>query len=157
MIRQDYLLRLIEELAQRLGRIRRKMDAEEFPEADDELDEAFQKMIGTGAEAVSRLSETELLAKLTLDGPTQMVKEKTLILIALLQQAGELHTAAGRDAEGLSCWLKALNLLLAVERQDFDFKMPEFVPKIDLLRDELPETALPLQTLAEIRRRGQMR
>jgi hypothetical protein len=150
MIRKDYILRMIEELAQRLGRIRRKMDEAEFPEAGVELDEAFQTMVGTGADAVGRLSETELLARLTLDGPTQMVKEKTLMLIALLQQAGELRVAEGREEAGEACWLKALNLLLTVERQDFDLEMPEFVPKIDLLRDELREAVLPLETLAAL-------
>ena len=46
--------------------------------------------------------------------------------------------------------LKALNLLLTMKLQDVDFEFPEFVPKIDLLRDQLRDTALPLQTLAAL-------
>jgi hypothetical protein len=150
MLRRDYILHLIEEWGAMLRRINGQVAAEALPEAGADLDEAFKKLVGSGADAVSRLSETELLAKLTLDGPTYVVREKTLILIALLHQAGELHNAAGREAEGNDCWIKALNLLLSVELQDADLEMPEFVPKIDLLRDELQGAALPLQTLAAL-------
>jgi len=107
-------------------------------------------LVGTGAEAVSRLSETELLARLTMEGPTHVVREKALILVTLLQQAGEVHAAAGREAQGQECWMKALDLLLTLQLQDSDFELPEFVPKIDLLRDELSDVSLPLQTLAAL-------
>ena len=46
--------------------------------------------------------------------------------------------------------MKALDLLLTLQLQDSDFELPEFVPKIDLLRDELSDVSLPLQTLAAL-------
>ena len=150
MLRRDYILRMIEEWGAMLRRTRKQIDAGEHPAAGEELDKAFLDLVGTGAEAVSRLSETELLARLTMEGPTHVVREKTLILVALLQQAGEVHTAAGREAQGQECWVKALDLLLTLQLQDADFELPEFVPKIDLLRDQLSGVALPLQTLAAL-------
>ena len=105
--------------------------------------------LGPGVD-VTRLSETELLALLTIEGPTQVVKEKTLVLVALLQEAGTVRVAGGQESEGQACWLKALNLLLTVKLQDADLEFPEFVPKIDFLRDELREVELPLQTLAAL-------
>ena len=77
-----------------LRRTRKQIDAGDHPAAGEELDKAFLELVGTGVEAVSRLSETELLARLTMEGPTHVVREKALILVALLQQAGEIHAAA---------------------------------------------------------------
>jgi hypothetical protein len=150
MIRRDYILRMIERLAQILARTRGQIAGLQFDEANAELDQAFLELTGSGAEAVAQLSETELLAQLTLDTPTLVVREKTLVLTALLQEAGQLRIAQGREAEGETCWLKALDLLLALKFQDPDNEFPEFVPKIDLLRDQLRDTALPLQTLAAL-------
>jgi hypothetical protein len=147
MLRRDYILRMIEELGQYLSRVRKQVADREYPEADAELEKAFEKLLGPDKE-VENLSETELLALLSLDGPTQMVREKALILVALLQEAGQVRVAQGRDEAGEACWLKALNLLLGLSREDVDLEFPEFVPKIDMLRDQLSDVELPLQTLA---------
>ena len=150
MVRRDYILRMIERLAQILARTRGQIAGRKFDDANAELDQAFLELTGSGAEAVAKLSETELLAQLTLDTPTLVVREKTLVLTALLQEAGQLRIAQGREEEGEACWLKALDLLLALKFQDPDNEFPEFVPKIDLLRDQLREAALPLQTVAAL-------
>jgi len=150
MVRRDYILRMIEQLAQILAHTRGQIAGRCFDDATAELDRAFLELTGAGAEAVAKMSETELLAKLTLDAPTTVVREKTLVVTALLQEAGQLRIAQGREADGQACWLKALNLLLALKFQDPDNEFPEFVPKIDFLRDELRDAALPLQTLAAL-------
>lgn len=150
MIRRDYILRMIEELAQILARTRQQIAARRFDDAQVELDTVFKELTGSDAKDVAKLSETELLAKLALDGPTLVVREKTMIVIALLQEAGALYIAEGNESDGQACWLKALNLLLTLKLQDADLEFPEFVPKIDLLRDQLRDTALPLQTLAAL-------
>jgi tetratricopeptide (TPR) repeat protein len=148
MIKRDYILRMIEEFAAALNRIRKRIDEEDYPVAGEELDKTFLDLMGMGADAVSRLSETELLARLTMEGPTHMVREKASLVVALLQKAGEIHAAAGRDAQCNACWTKALNLLLMLQLEEVVFEPPEFVPKIDHLRDELAGVTLPLQTLA---------
>jgi tetratricopeptide (TPR) repeat protein len=150
MIRRDYILRMVQELGEALRRVRKRVEAGELAEAGGELDDAFRMLMDTGAEAAAKLSETELLAKLTLEGPTHFVKEKTLILVALLQEAGMIQAEAGRDEEAQARWIKALNLLLTLRMQDTEFEFPEFVPKIDFLRDELCDATLPLQTLAAL-------
>ena len=147
MIRRDFILRMIEEFAEVLRRIDARLDGNSA-EAGEMLDKAFLDLIGSGADAVSKLSEDELMARLTLEGPTHTVRVKAAFLVALLQQAGEVHAAAGRDAEAEACWLKALNLLLVMQMQDSDFELPEFVPTIDRLRSQLGE--LPLRTEAAL-------
>jgi|SRR5579883_3393252 len=150
MLRRDYFLRLVEKFAQILARLQEQVNAGQYAEAGQGLDEAFSELMGAGAEEICRLSETELLARLTQGGPTQTVPDKIRILTALLQQAGLVHAAEGREEQSRACWLKALNLLLNLQMEDVDSEFQQFIPTIDLLRDQLRDSPLPLSTLAAL-------
>lgn len=150
MLRQDYFLRLIEKFAQMLMQIEQRIEAREYVDAEAELDEAFRELLGLGPDKISELSEAELVARLTMDGPTHALRGKIHVLVALLQDAGLLHAAQGRDEAARTCWLKALNLLLKLQLQDADGEYPEFVPTIELLLGQLGEAPLPLPTLAAL-------
>jgi hypothetical protein len=150
MIRRDYLLRVIEEFVAMLAGIRRKLAAGEIGEAHADLDKAFLDLVGKGAEEVSWLSEIELMAQLTTGEPTHVVRQKSLMLVALLQEAGRVHIVAGREAEGRACLVKALDLSLLLHMQDADLELPEFVPKIEMMHEELGDGPIPLHTLAAL-------
>jgi len=150
MIRRDYFLRIIERIGAALLLSRQQIDAGETGEAATTLDQAFLDLIGTGPEVVSQLSETELLAKISIDEPTHVVREKIQLLVGLLQEAGRIRMADGREAAGAACWVKALDILLMLQLEDIDLEFPEFVPNIDLLRGQLRDTTLPPRTLAAL-------
>lgn len=150
MIRRDYILRMIEECIRALARINSLKQGQRWNEASDELDAEFKKLLGDGAPAVARLSETDLLARLMQDGPTHALRDKTLVLTTLLKEAGDVAAAADRTEEGHDCYLKALNLLLDVLARGEVFECPEFVPKIEMLQDILRETPLPTRTQAQL-------
>jgi hypothetical protein len=148
MIRRDYILRMIEEFMQALSRIRSLKQSQRWNEAADQLDSEFQKLIGEGAEAIARCSETELIARLMQDGPTHALRDKTFILATLLAEAGDVAIGKDQSAAGRECHVKALHLLLDILGRDDVFECPEFVPKIELLRERLRNEPLPLRTLA---------
>src|SRR5438132_525575 len=75
MIRRDYILRMIEEFIQALARINSLKKTQRWDEASEALDAAFQRLVGEGAEAVTRLSETELLAKLDAEPDNAAIAE----------------------------------------------------------------------------------
>jgi len=150
MIRRDYILRMIEEFIQALARINSLKKAQRWDEASEALDAAFQRLVGEGAEAVTRLSETELLAKLFGGEPTQVVRQKTLMLAALLRQAGDVANAQDRTEQARACYLKALHLLLDTLARAEVFEFPEFVPKIEALLSSLRGAPLPMTTQAEL-------
>jgi hypothetical protein len=152
MIRRDYILEMIERFAQMLARIRADIAGGRPAEASDTLDHAFQELVGAGPDAVSRLSETELLALILRDDPAQVARQKTLVLVALLNEAGNLRASAEppRTDDARACWIKALDLLLEFHLQDIDLEFPEFVPKIEILRQQLADAPLPLRTLAAL-------
>ena len=148
MIRQDYILRMIEEFVRMLARIRSLKKGQRWAETSGDLDAGFKQLIGDGAPAVARLSETELLARIMQDGPTHLVRDKTLMLVTLLKEAGDVATAEDRVEEGRECYLKALHLLLDTLGRGEVFEFPEFVPDVAMLTEALQGTPLPVRTHA---------
>jgi Family of unknown function (DUF6483) len=148
MIRRDYILRMIEEFVRALARINSLKQGQRWNEAGEALDDEFKRLVGGGAKVIARLSETDLLARLAQDGPTQAVRDKTLLLTTLLKEAGDVATAESRMEEGRECYLKAMHLLLDVLGREDVFECPEFVPKVELLKQALQGTPLPVRTQA---------
>ena len=148
MIRRDYILRMIEEFIRALARINSLKQDQRWNEAGEMLDDEFKRLVGDGAQAVAQLSETDLLARLAQEGPTQIVRDKTLLLTTLLKEAGEVAMAENRTEEGRECYLKALHLLLDVLGREDVIEFPEFVPKVESLKHALLEASLPMRTHA---------
>jgi hypothetical protein len=148
MIRRDYILRMIQDFFQVLSRIKALKKDQLWREAGGTVDGEFQRLIGSGAEAVAQLSETELLARLIRGEPTQVVCEKTLMLSTLLKEAGDVATAQDRIEDGRRCYLKGLHLLLDTLGHEEVFDCPEFVPRVEVFVDALADTPLPLSTQA---------
>ena len=110
------------------------------------LDAEFQRLVGAGAQAVARLSETELLARLIQGEPTPVVRHKALLVTTLLAEAGDVAAAQDRTEESRECYLKALHLLLDTLARNDPFGCPEFVPKVEMLKAALAGKPLPAQT-----------
>jgi hypothetical protein len=148
VIRRDYILRMIEEFIQALARVNALKQDQRWQEAAGAVDEEFQRLIGTGAQAVARLTETELLARLIRGEPTQAVHDKTLMLTALLKEAGDVAATQGRAAESHSCYLKGLHLLLETLAREEVSAVPDFVPSVEMFAAALHGSPLPLETQA---------
>jgi hypothetical protein len=148
VIRRDYILRMIEEFIQALARVNALKQDQRWQEAAGAVDEEFQRLIGTGAQAVARLTETELLARLIRGEPTQAVHDKTLMLTALLKEAGDVAATQGRAKESRSCHLKGLHLLLETLAREEVSAVPDFVPRVEMFAAALHGSPLPLETQA---------
>ena len=148
MIRREYILRMIEEFIQALSRIRALKKDQLWSEASTSLDEEFKRLMGEGAKAVVELSQTELVAHLIRGEPTQVVHTKTLLLVTLLQEAGDLATRQERSEEARVYYLKGLHLLLYSLAAAEVHELPEFVPRLEVFVNTLKETPLPVETNA---------
>ncbi len=146
MIRRDYILRMIQEFAEALARIRSLKQGERWNEVADTLDAEFRNLIGGDTAAVAALSETELLARIMRGEPTLVVRHKTLALTTLLKEAGDAAAADHRTAQSRECYLKALHLLLDVLGRGEVFELPEFVPRVEGLVQALADAPLPVRT-----------
>ena len=146
MIRRDYILRLIEEFAEALSRIRALKKDRQFEQAAALTEEEFKRITGIDSESLLKLTETELLARLIETEPLHAVREKTFFLTTLLKEAGDIAAAEGRPDESRTCYLKGLHLLLDSLARGDAFEQPEFVPKVDLFVAALED--VPAQTRA---------
>ena len=150
MIRRDYIIRMIEDFIQMLSRLDSLKRGQLWNEAGGMVDAQFEALLGAGAQAAARLSETELLAALIKGEPTQAVREKTLMLTALFKEAGEVAVAKDRADEGRAFYLKALHLLLEMLALDEPLECPAFVPRVESLVTDLQDLSLPLETQARL-------
>jgi hypothetical protein len=152
MIRRDYILQMIEECIQALSQIRALRKNHRWEEARMAVDAQCEKLAAAGARNLAQLSETELLARVALDQPTQTVRARLFLLISLLQEAGEIATAESRFADAREVYLKALNLLLDVSAQDDAGSHPAFVPRAEALVQSLADAPMPVRTQALLMR-----
>jgi hypothetical protein len=147
MIRRDYILRAIEECVQALTRIRALRHGQRWEEARQAVDTECEKLAAAGARGLAQLSETELLARLAQDQPTQVVRTRLFLMISLLQEAAEIAAGEGRVADAREIGLKALHLLLDVSAQNDAGEHPAFVPRVELMVRALEGAPLPVRTL----------
>ena len=141
---------MIEEFVQVLSRIQALERGQLWREAAGAVDEEFQRLTGAGAAAVAQLTETELLARLIQGEPTQVVRQKALMLTTLLKEAGDLAAASGRAEEGRASQLKGLHLLLETLARHEAFECPDFVPRVEVFVAALGNKPLPLETQARL-------
>src|SRR5580765_5304769 len=106
MVRRDYIIRMIEQFFQLLNRLQSLKKDQRLDEATTTLDDEFKRLVGSGADGITRFSETELLAKLIQGEPTLAVREKTLMLATLLKEAGDVGAAQERMEDSRAYYLK---------------------------------------------------
>jgi hypothetical protein len=145
MMRHDYLLRMIAEFARALARITALRKNRQWTDANEAITDEFQQLLRLDAAAVVRLSPTELVARLVEAESTQVVREKTLFVVALLKEAGDAQDEHGPAEAARLYYLQGLRLLLGVMAQEDVFEWPEFVPTIEMLLAGLRGAPLPLE------------
>lgn len=148
MIRRDYILRMIEDFAKAIARIRALKDDQQLTDASSLTEEEFKRISGLDSESVLRLSETELLARLIRSESMHAVPEQMSFLTTLLREAGDIAVARERIEDGRACYLKGLHLLLDSLLRGEAAELPEFVPKVDEFVAALADSELPVQTSA---------
>lgn len=146
MIRRDYIIRMIEEFAEALARIRALRGKGQHGEALTLTEVEFKRITGIDSGALLKLSETELLARLIESEPLHAVREKLFFLTTLLKEAGDIAAVEDRVGESRACYLKGLHLLLNSLARSDAYEQPEFVPKVELFVNALDD--MPMQTQA---------
>jgi hypothetical protein len=128
MIRQDFLLRLIDQFGQLWSRLVGQLRAGLFPSARASLDQAYQQVLGLQPDSIRVLSAPELVARMQFAMPPDAGQARCFILSALLQAEGDL-AGQQHDADlGAQYYQKALEMTLGVLLQAPALTLPEYAP-----------------------------
>jgi tetratricopeptide (TPR) repeat protein len=137
MIREDYVLSWIKRFVRMLAEIAGLVKADQHQAAREKIDKALREMLGLSSDAVYSMNEGEIMARLALGEPTQLVRDKCVLLAALLEQLGLACASQGRDEESQACFLKSLQIMLGIQMRLNSGPMPDHAPRIDELADRL--------------------
>src|SRR5437867_8033388 len=99
MIRQDYIIRMIEQFAQALSQIKRLRHNRKFAEAAAAFEQEYVRLFGLDSKSLLTLPESALFARLLAGDSTHLIREKALMLVALFQETAETHLAQNRIEE----------------------------------------------------------
>jgi tetratricopeptide (TPR) repeat protein len=150
MIREDYIIDWIKRYVRMLAQIVGLVKTEQYQAALGAIEGALQTLLDLGPDAVLSLSEGQILARLTIGGPTQIVREKCVVLAALLDQLGIVGAAQNRREESVECHLKALHIMLGLRLGEETLPLPDYAPRIEDLAARLKERHLPGRTSAAL-------
>jgi Family of unknown function (DUF6483) len=143
MIRQDYLLRLIEQFGRVWARLVGQLRTGLFPSARATLDQAYQQMLGLTPESVRALPASDLLARMQFAVPPDVGQERCCILSALLKAEGDLANEQQDPDLGAQYYQKALEILVTRLIQYPTQTLPEYAPTVEQLVTVLADYQLP--------------
>jgi hypothetical protein len=152
MIRRDFIVRMIEEMGRALAQIRALRKGGRADAAWQMVDAECEKLAAMGVTGILRISDTELLARVSEGQFAQTMHLRTLAVVSLLREAAEIASGQDRTKEAREIYLKALHLLLGVLSQDDPAGFPEFVPGVEVIVTALQDQPLPVETQAMLMR-----
>jgi hypothetical protein len=107
---QDYVLRMIQQMAVFITRVLRLREDGEYEEAIGEITHAYGRMTGLPASMVHALSDEDLIALLTVQ--SGVAADRCVALAELLREEAQVYDEQGNDDEAIPRYLKALRLYL---------------------------------------------
>ena len=144
MIRQDYIMRMIEQLLRVLAEATALKKANKYSEALLALDQALQELTGFDAKFLNSLPDESLI--LMLKTGDVLDADKCIIIADLLQAEGDIYEAQSQIEESYYRYLKALNLFLAAFLSHIQTNLPHHFTQIEPLVEKLAAYELPGKT-----------
>lgn len=146
MIHQDWIVRLIEQLALLLLQVTRLKQSGHYTEALVAVENMLQQTAGLGLISIRFLKADDILNRLVRSDNDAEGRDRALLASRLLTEAGALYVAQDRMQEHCDVQLKALELALGARAADPTAGVPEFAPDIDHLVAALTPCRVPADT-----------
>lgn len=110
MLRRDYLVRMIEEMTEVLGKVFMLKQQKRKVEVLWALDELFKGQFRLSSQLLENLSAKDIVRLFQTGGEVEA--DKLQSLARLLKEEGDVYEISGEPDEGASRWLKSLHLYL---------------------------------------------
>ncbi len=144
MIRQDYIMRMIEQLLRVLTEATALKKATKYEEALLALDQALKELSGFEAKFINALPDESLITMLKVGDALDA--DKCIIIADLLEAEGDILAAQAQFTESYYRHLKALNLFLAAFLSRTQTNLPHHLAQIPVVVEKLAAYELPLAT-----------
>lgn len=142
MLRNDWVLRQIEQAIRLLQMIAGLLDFRHYPEALDRIDEGYRLFFGLDSGSVGSLPLDYLLDMLRIHG--RLDGTRVVLMAKLLRSEGEIYEAQEDEERSSQRSLRALQLLLAAYESGEESHFPGGWEDIDALAERLSRYDLPL-------------
>jgi hypothetical protein len=143
MLKEDYLMRLVRQFTSTLARIVGLKKAEQYPQALEAINQAYQEIFGVNSRFVYVLSEQDLLRLMESGGTLD--PDKAIVMAGLLTEEAECYERQNQLNECRPRHLKALSLLLEASFSGRETSFPDLPEKIEGLVGKLKEEGLELE------------
>lgn len=144
MIRNDYLIRMIEQFTQAHSIALGFKQARDYPKALSVIHNTLQQIFGVNAKFLDAIHEEDLLILLKASGALD--SDRAVMIAALEQVTGEIYEAQGLEEDAYYAFLKSLTLYLEVLLEDGDTLLKGHIPDMDSLLTKFTDYDLSCET-----------
>lgn len=121
MLRRDYLMRMVEEMTEMIGKIFALKQQRKTIEALWELDEWYQRQFRLNSSLLRSLSAKDIVELFRSGGILEA--DQLQSLARMMKEEGEVYLLSGGLDEGVTRHMKALHLFLEARLNDADHKL----------------------------------
>lgn len=155
MIRRDYFMRLVQQLADALARVVFLKKTGRNEQALKEIEQTWQGVFGLSGEVALKLSVNELIA--LCDGAADPLAEKCVLLADLLKEQGDLYALQDRIPDGRECHARALGLYLEAFTNRNCIVSADALARVEQLIDQTRGFRLPGEVFKQLMKYFELR
>ncbi len=142
MIRSDYILKMIAQLAVALRQVLKLRASKRDDDALREIDLTLQKLCGLNSHLVNALSEDSLAQ--TLRAGAALDIGKALVIAEMLHEEANILADRGDEEGSVGRYRKALRLYTEALLEREEVQLPDYRPRVDAVAEALEEFVLPV-------------
>ncbi len=98
MIRQDYIMRMIEQLVKVLSKILFNKNAGSYQEAINNVDTAFKNILGLDFNLLNALSAKDIISLLEIAKDNSSINIKCIVIAKLLKERADIENISNKEA-----------------------------------------------------------
>lgn len=150
MPKQDFLMRMIEQLRGLLPYVLDLVRSGNYSEAHAVIDQAVRQLVGIGTDGLVKLPDETILDRLQADQAAAW-DDKCLFLSAMLVEEADILMQEGEEEAAYGRYLKALHLLLFLAQTESEpLPTDDLIPDIDRVVESLADFHLPGETCVRL-------
>jgi len=144
MFRKDYLLQMVEDMVEMVGKVFGLKQQKKYAEALWEIDDLLSKNFRLNSKLLNSLSVEDIIEMFRLGGGIEADKLQTIA--RLLQEEAGVYLDMEQKDEGLTRLMKSLHLYLYADLHGADHTMLKLPERVAELKEQTKGYRLPAKT-----------